>query len=340
VIILNAALEDDDTTQDIVLRGTVHQDTLKFIRIDWYQREQGFSQRHIAEIISGFTVGGKIPDITLGMRGQRVTTVGNAYHLKDPVFCINGGQRLYAAALAQMERPSLRLSIGAKIHFGTDETIENAMFCKYGTTEVRISPSLMLRNKKKESAAANVLVSLNQDENFALKERIAWDQTKSRGQLLNGYTLARITGALHGHKGGSLRSHRINELAGSLDTLVDAIGEDTLRINLIRFFNAIDKCWNIRNLSGGRDETRPQLRPEFLLAIATLTSRYTEFWDGAERNEFHFPERYIKRLKGFKLADYMRAGTRYPPDFLFETLRKRLNLDPVFAEEDARTAAQ
>lgn len=339
IIVQNAALEDDPENNEIILRGTIDQATLRYIQIDWYQREQGFSQRHVNEIIAGLFTNGRVADLTLGMRGHRVQEKGSAYILQDKVYCIDGGQRLRAIAMAQRERPSLKLSIGAKIYFGTNDQSENAMFCKLGTTQVRISASVLFRNKKKESEAADVLVLLNRDEAFALKERIAWDQTRGRSELMNGFTLARIAGALHAHKGGALRSAAVNDLIIGLDGLVMNIGVNNLRINMIRFFDAIDKCWNIRNLSGSRDESRPHLKPEFLMTICSLMSRYPDFWDGSDRNEFYFPEKFVKKLKGFNFADYRRASTSMDKEVLFETLRKRLHLDPIFEDEEFRTAA-
>jgi hypothetical protein len=336
VIVLNGSLEEDSETDDIILRGTIDQNTLKYIQRGWYQREPGFSQKHCNEIIAGLVVSnGRVADLTLGMRGQRVQTKNGVYHLQDKVYCIDGVQRLYSAAMTLKERPSLKLSLGAKVYFGTTEETENAMFCKLGTTQVRISASVLLRNKRKDNAAANLLVSLNNDDAFALKERIAWDQTMGRSELMTGFSLARIAGVLHAHKGGGLRSATVNDLALGLDTLVETIGEENLRINLIRFFDAIDKCWNVRNLSGGKLEARPHLKLEFLLTICSLLSRYSDFWDGTERNEFYFPEKFAKRLRGFKLADYVRSSSHIPKDALFEILRKRLNLDPVFEEAEA-----
>jgi hypothetical protein len=338
---MNGALEEDAETGEIILRGTVDQATLKFIQIEWYQREQGFSQRHINEIIAGLFLNGRVADITLGMRGQRYQNPksGESYVLQDKVYCIDGSQRLRAIAMAQRERPSFKMSIGAKIYFGTTESSENEMFCKLGTTQIRISASVLFRNRKKESAAANVLVSLNRDEGFALKERIAWDQTRGRSELMNGFTLARIAGALHAHKGPALRSAAVNDLIIGLDNLVTTIGEDNLRINMIRFFDTIDKCWNVRNLSGGRDESRPHLNREFLMTICSLMSRYSDFWDGSAKNEFYFPDKFVKRLKGFKFSDYMRSASSMDKEVLFEVLRKRLNLDPVFEDEEFKATA-
>jgi hypothetical protein len=333
IVVLNGALEDDSETNEIVLRGTIDPSTLKYIHLDWYQREQGFSPRHINNIMSGLFTNGRVADLTLGMRGHRVQTRGASYILQDKVYCIDGGQRLRAMAMALHERPSLKLSVGAKIHFGTTEQSENEMFCKLGTSQIRIAASVLLRDMKKISPAANVLLSLNRDPAFALNERVAWDQTKRRSELITGFMLARVAGALHAHKGSALHSTTVNDLVIGLDNLVTIIGEDNLRLNVIRFFDTIDRCWNIRNLSGHRDEERPHLNLLFLMTICSLMSRYPEFWVGVDNNEFQFPDRYIKRLKGFTIADYLRpARTKADKEWLFDQLRKRLGLHPIFED--------
>jgi hypothetical protein len=331
VRIFSAALDQDPETKEIIIRGVVDQASFKYINMAWYQREQGFSPRHIDEIIAGYFWRPKnIADITIGMRGDRWQDENGICFLQDKCYCIDGGQRLYAAAMALKERPELKISLGAKIYLNTTEEQENEMFCKLGTTQKRIAPSVLMRNRKKKSSAASILVALNKEETFALKDRIAWNQIKTRHELISGYTFARVTAALHAHKGGALKSTQIYDLLAGLDALVETIGEEHFRTNIIRLFDAIDACWTIRNLSGGRDESRPHLKPEFLLTIVRLFSLYPEFWDGTERSEFYFGDKYLKRLQRFKLSDYLRSSVVVPKDVLFEVLRKRLNLDPMF----------
>ena len=335
VRILNVGLEEDPDTGEIIIRGVLDQETLKFINMAWYQREQGFSNRHTNEIISGLFLNGRVSDITLGMRGARCQSKGSTYTLQDKVYCIDGGQRLYAAAAAMRMRSGIKLHIGAKVYLNTTEESENEMFCRLGTTQVRISASVLMRNQKKKSTAVETLLALNTDDQFALKERIGWGQTKAHSELMTGFTLAKIIGALHAHQGGALKAHKVSDLVSGMDRLVDRITAETLRKNVIGFFDSIDRCWNIRNLTGAHDEVRPQLNTEFLLTIASVLSRYPDFWEGTERTDFFFADRHVKRLKGFRFADYIRQ--RPPRDILFEIIRKRLNLDPVF--EEAPTVA-
>jgi hypothetical protein len=57
VRILNGNLEEDEDTGEIVIRGVLDQNTLKYIDFDWYQREQGFSTSHNNEILGAFFAG-------------------------------------------------------------------------------------------------------------------------------------------------------------------------------------------------------------------------------------------------------------------------------------------
>jgi hypothetical protein len=335
VRILNASLEDDRETGQIIIRGVVDQDTLKYIDLDWYQREQGFSISHINEIVGAFYAGISLPDIEIGMRGQRVKTHGDTYSLLDKCFCMNGGQRLYAAAVAVAERPDVKIHLGAKTFLGTTEEFENDRFCKLGTTEVRISPSILLRNRKKASVAVRLMLAVSSNEEFALKSRVSWNQKKTAFELMNAYTLAQIIARLHAHKGGQLQSTKIMDLIDALDKVVARTGEDIFTQNMIRFFDAIDRCWTVRNL--GRGDSRPHLSPRFLKVLAKLLSNYHDFWNDKERNEFFFPLKFIRHMKGMKVADFINNSRIVPPDALYEILRKKLQLNPIF-EEDADAA--
>ena len=83
--------------------------------------------------------------------------------------------------------------------------------------------------------------------------------------------------------------------------------------------------------------SRPQLASDFLMNLATVLSRYPDFWEGAERTDFVFTDKFIKRLRGFKVSEYVQK--RQPREILFEIIRKRLNLDPLF-EDTTKQAAE
>lgn len=335
VRVFNASLEDDAETKRVILRGVLDQATLKYIKMDWYQRERGFSDKHTNEIIAAYFAGNRVADITVGMRGERVTSKSGVWSLHDKCYCIDGGQRVYAAGMAMRERPDVKIYIGVKLYTNTTEEFENELFCKLGTTQIKISPSILMRNRKKKSPASNLLVTISKHPDFALKDRIAWDQRKTIHELMSGFQLARIVGALHTHKVGGLKAHKPYEILAALDILFERIGAESLNGNILRFFDAIDKCWTLRQLSGGRAEPRPHLDSKFLMTIAKLFSSYTDFWDGTQRNDFYFLEKFVKRLRKFPLSDFMSPAKGIQTDVLYEILRKRLGLDPIFEQPAA-----
>jgi hypothetical protein len=338
VRILQAGLAEDEKGE-IVIRGVLDQECLKLLNMAWYQREKGFSESHTNELIASYFGGEQMADVVVGMRGQRTRSVKDIYFLQDKCYCIDGGQRIYAASLALKERPGLILRIGVKVYTNTTEESENKMFCKLGTTQVKISPSILLRNKRKESPAAALLWAVSKDPEFALKDRVGWDQRKTRHELMNGFTFARIIAVLHSHQVVGLKSTKVFELLASLDALIDKIGETHVRTNIIRFFDVIDKCWSLRLIGSGRSVACPQLRPLFLATIAIIFSRYPEFWDGTPRAEFYCGDRFVRKLKTFTLNKYLNQNKVMTKDVFFEVLRKHLGLDPGKASEEAESAA-
>src|SRR6516165_12591986 len=127
--VLNASLEDDDLTDQIIMRGTIDQRSLKYIHMAWYQREQGFSPKHTDAIVASIFANDHLADITIGMRGQNMRSEGSTSLLLDKCYCVDGGQRLYGAALAMRERPDLKIALGAKVYTNTTEEFENNLFC-------------------------------------------------------------------------------------------------------------------------------------------------------------------------------------------------------------------
>jgi hypothetical protein len=333
VRIFNATLdEEDERPGGIIIRGVLDQASLKYINMAWYQRERGFSQRHTDQLIGAYFANATIADITLGMRGSRTSSKGSAYSLLDKCYCIDGGQRIYAAGMALKERPDLKINLGAKVYLNTTDEFENELFCKLGTTQVKIGPSILIRNRMKRSPASKLLDTISRHPDFALKNRVAWDQRRTVHELMSGYQLCRIVGALHAHKVGGLRASRPYDLLDALDLLFERIGTESMTGNVLRFFDAIDKCWTMRQLSGGRDESRPHLKSLFLQTVARLFSAYPDFWDG--RNDFYFADKFVKKLRKFALSEYLGPTKGLQTELLYEILRKKLGLNPLFENSD------
>lgn len=327
--IFNGALEEEDDDFDLtVLRGTIDQECIRYLNADWYQRSQGFSEREIKELAECYFQHKKITDITVGMRGERYRNNGTEFFLLDKCYLIDGGQRVWAAKVAMEARPNLKLRLGVKLYFNTTEEIEIQMFNSMNTTQQRVSASVLLRNKYKESAAAKALYDLNTNSNFALKERIGWNQTLTTGEIFRGFGLAKVTAALHSHKGAKPSGHAY-DLLDSLDCAVRKVGATTLAENAIKFFDVVDQCWTIRDV-----KDQPCLNQNFLTVLARLFSTYSDFWDG---DEFYFAQKYKKKLVKFDAGaiaattKQMKSQMQGTKDFLFELLRQKLGLAAINA---------
>jgi hypothetical protein len=321
VHITNGALELDDEFSQDVLRGTLDQNSIASLKFDQYQRSEGFRDSEIRALMELYFKNQKVEDISIGMRGETYRREKNDFYLQDPCFVINGRQRLYAAKSAIIRRPSLILRIGAKIYLNSTYESENDMFCAMNSTQQRVSATVLLRNKYKVSAAAKALVDLNENSDFALQERIGWDQKMLAGQCLMGMNLARVAGELHEHK-GAYTFGKTYDILASLDNVCVKITPDVFAENVIKFFDVIDEAWGLRN-----GKTPEQLNRSFLSVLARLVNSYDNFWDA---DELYFAPKYIARLRKFDsetAIKTMMKNNRGAKEVAFEVLRKQLKLD-------------
>ena len=81
--VCNAAL-DQSPSGDIVLRGVIHPDSLSGLRVASYQREV-LPITSLSRLIKAIKAGTTLPDIELGMRGQKYIERGGCFHLQDDV---------------------------------------------------------------------------------------------------------------------------------------------------------------------------------------------------------------------------------------------------------------
>jgi len=325
VHIYNGALAEDEDR--IVLRGDIDQRSFGFLRAGPYQRNM-LQPSVLRRIGNAFLTGEWVAEIVLGMRGQRFQSKGSDFWLYDPVFVIDGLQRTSSGQAVMKRHPDLLIRLGCVLHFNTTLESETAMFNILNSTQTRVAPSVILRNFATESAAVRMLIALGNDEAFILRGRITWNQTKATGELLNGFALARIVGALHSHKLRA-RASRVDDLRRALDIGGDIIGLHNMRRNLLAFFGVVDDCWPLTHLD---DVGAPQLNLSFLLVLAKLFSAYPEFWNSAERTEFDVPAKLQRRLAAFRIVGEvakLTASHGQAREILYELLRKQLQLRPI-----------
>lgn len=320
VKIINAAL--DEVGDEIVLRGIVDTDSLLRLQVADYQRE----------ILSSVKIGalmdahrnGRIPDIELGMRGQKFTERGEAFYLQDPVFIIDGLQRVTAGLRLVELGEGECVHLGATILFDTTEESERERFRILNQTQTKLSPNIHLRNMRHDKPVADALYKVCDMKGFVLYGRVAWTQDMNRGShLITALTVAKTVGMLHSHAGPG-RYTRVNELVDGLQKIMDNIGRADLIWNTRAFFEVVDGAWGIQNVA--YRSTAVHLKESFLRALAKLFSEHTNFWEG---NRLVVDKATMRKLATFPVHDptvlTFAGGGKTGSDALFNLLVGHVN---------------
>lgn len=291
--LINAALDDNDG--EITLRGILSPESLASLKVADYQREI-LPGAKAKELALAMQAGDQIPDITLGMRGGNYTEHRDrSYHLDDRVFIIDGLQRTTAAlnVLAQGGVPRL----GATVYFNTTEQTERVKFRQLNTLRNALSPNVLLYNERHSNQQIKLLYDLCQDSTFALYQRVSWKQLMKRTDLINAVSHVRVAGGLHRHFGMTDgHAYKILTMADNLQKL--KIPRESVRNNVKEFWELLDKCWRIRDIT--YKEYSPHIRGAFLTALAALLTRHQDFWEDSVL-KVSTPQR--KKLAQFKLRD-------------------------------------
>jgi hypothetical protein len=269
VKILNAAL-DEAKDQTIILRGTIDLTSLPNLKVDpEYQRENLPGQ--VRKAAKAYINRMPVSDITLGMRGDNYhQTDESTVELRDPVYVIDGQQR--CAGAEEAIRKGCIPRVGAVIYFETDAQFERRMFELMGTQQAKISPNILLRNRRLESAAVKMLYDLTLDPSFPLYERVQWSQNMRRGQLITAMILSAVSIGLHGW----VPTQEFKKQAVLLEVVYSKIGHKQIGDNIRQFFNVVEACWGLRQLQAR--EKAPHLTGTFLRALARFLGSYEDFW--------------------------------------------------------------
>lgn len=324
--VLNGALEEAPDGS-IVLRGTIAMDSLAGLKVDDYQREvlsrSGSGGRRTSKIRKGIDTGARLPTIELGMRGQNFDSSGQTFILKDPVYIVDGLQRV-SAMLQYMEdhegKPNGALPLGAEIHFKTNKDTEKERFAALnGSLRTPVSPNILLRNMRDKHPAVLTLYGLcHRDKEFALYERVTWNQRMKQSELLSAMSVVKAVLNLHrpvvertkegkgtgGHpiKGNAPLPIQSKNLAVSvLDRVAREVGLQTFRDNVKAFFNLIDDCYGIRSIEYG--EAQGHLRSNFLTVLASLIANNPQLWDDKDQHVMKIDKLTRDRLKSFPVND-------------------------------------
>lgn len=300
VKIVHGAL-DEDNGGDIFLRGRVAPESFIHLLADDYQREIAPLTSQ-GSIIAALKNGGALPDIELGMRGQSFSeTQEGTFLLHDPVYIIDGLQRVSTAAHYLRTNPGANVRIGAKVRFSTTKEWERDQFRILNTARSKVSPNVILRNRREESRALLMLYGLTGNtRDFALHGRVSWSQKMARGEMLSALTFAKVVGTLHSHKAAG-KSNNLDALVPALDRSMDIIGLQNMRDNIKHLFDVVDECWGIRRVE--YRESAVVIRSQFLTVLARLLSDHTDFWRQPEEKKLFIEASLKKKFATFPIHD-------------------------------------
>ncbi len=283
----------------IILRGVVDSDSLKNLMFDEYQRE-ALPLASLKKLTDALKKGESLPDIEIGMRGDKVRNVKDDWYLQDDCYVIDGQQRVNACINAMAMQPGLPIYLGTAIHFNTDKTWERDRFRILNSDRVKVSPNVLARNLRDDHPMLTVLYKLSEDPGFCLGDKISWDQNMKRTKLLTALNFLKVTGRLHSHISPG-NSSRLDELAVQLDNLAVKATASRIRDNVRSFFNIVDEMWGIRSVQ--YREFSPHLNGGFLHMMATFMSDHLDFWRDVNGWRLFMEADLKAKIKAFPLND-------------------------------------
>lgn len=328
--ILNAAI-DETPRGEIVLRGVVDPKCLHLLQVDDYQREAA-PLTALSSILQALKDDETLPDIELGMRGERYQSDGKGeshttHILLDPTFIIDGLQRVNGAKHFLNTNPERAVRLGATVHFGTNREWERERFRILNTLRKKVSPNVLLRNQREASPAIGMLHSLTAgDRTFVLNRRVSWKQRMTRGDLLTALNVLKTVGVLHSHKAPT-KQNAVAKLVPAVDRALEIVGVQNMRDNVRTFFDLVDECWGIKRVE--YREGAAYIKGNFLRVLAMVLSDHLDFWRQPDEKKLVIEAPLRRKIALFPVHDpqvvSLASGTGKARDMLYMMLRDHIN---------------
>lgn len=293
VKLLNGAI-DETPEGEIIFRGVIDHSSLEAVQVAKYQREV-LTEKAIEKLMKPVELG-HVPDIIVGMRGERYRENANGIYLQDPVFVIDGLQRM-TAAIRLLARDVGIPHLGIKAHLNTDEAIERKRFTDLNLGQNKLSSNVTLRNMAEEFDVVDALMKLSQNKGFPLYNQISWAQNMRRGDRLTAVTYIKVAAMLHSHAGPG-RASDVRSAVSGLVKIMDNVGRGALVSNVKMFYEVIDQAWGIQRVA--YKGSAPFLKTTFLTEFARLLSDHAVFWDD---HRLVVDRMTLKKLDSFPIAD-------------------------------------
>ena len=321
VKIFNGALDEDRGR--IVLRGAIEDASLLNLKVDAYQRHD----LEKAGIFKAMMAGHQMPDIVLGMRGHKFKSHGQtSVILQDDVYIIDGFQRVSSARRVMESHPEKIIHLGAKIYFDTVEAWERNEFERLNSLSTKVSPNVLLRNRRQDSDGILTLYGLsNNDRTFPLFKRVCWQQSMARGDLLTAMMLCKTCCQLHAHnaRGGSMS---VREVVPNLDAIAKSFKMSVMRDNVKTFYEVIEQCFGISQIQYRLASA--QVKETFMGQLAKVFSDHREFWDDND-TKFEVGSSIRTKLAKFPIHDpqviNLASSSGKAREMLYVLLRDHIN---------------
>lgn len=303
---------DPSAPTPYILQGMLDARSLALLKCDndprtGYQRSvrpaQESGARALAQLACDRT---QFAPLILGMRGQRFTSNENEYWLHDPVYEIDGQQRI-DAALKALTHSGIATDLSVQVFFDTTREWESEKFLALHSNRWALAPSLLLRNNRHKCEMLSSLYGLTLSEKaFCLHQRVCWTQRKLKSELISALSFSKAVCRLHAHVADTAAGSAttVPTILPALSALRDIVGMTTVRDNARTFFELVNDCWGLRDIESKRNQ--PQTRDTFLLALARVLSDHMNFWrcdEKGRRNVLTVPRRLQERFKTFDLTN-------------------------------------
>ena len=276
----NASL--DDKGDEIVAHGWLDVEALEHLHVGDYQREVLINREgKKSSIRKAIEANERLPDILLGMRGQKFSERGSSMLLESDVYVIDGLQRVSTLRKFAADFPdkAKALRIGAEVRFSTTRDSEKELFTVVNKQRKSMSPSIILRNERNNSPGVATLYGLStSDKNSALYGKVCWNQQMDRGELFTALNICKTAQVLHRHLGAGGRHGGTESIPRVLDNMSKVVGLHIFRNNIHTFFEIMDEVWGIRGIKYKDRVTHT--RGNFMQQLAIMFSDHEDFWDG------------------------------------------------------------
>ena len=294
----------DERSGEIIAHGWLDIEALEQLRVGDYQREilenpRGGRRSSLRVAIEN---GERLPDIMLGMRGEKYTQRGNAMVLENDIFIVDGLQRVSALRKHAADHPedAKNILIGAEVRFNTNRDSETALFTALNVHRKAMSPSVILRNARNNSNGIATLYGLSMhDKSCAMLGKVCWDQQMHRGELCTALAFAKVCITLHRHMApGGRHVSTLRLIPATADNMANAAGLQNFRSNIVTFLDAVDEAWGLRGIKYTDKAT--QTRLNFMIQLAAMVSDHEDFWNG---KKLAIDAAQKAKLKSFPIDD-------------------------------------